>query len=348
MMKRRIRVLVVDDSLLFRNSLAKQLSEDESIEVVATAADPFEARDRIEELLPDVVTLDIEMPRMNGISFLKRLMPQYPLPVVVVSGLNDQVFEAIEAGAVDFVTKPTPRVSKSFDSFFLEIKMKIKIAAGANVSHWKEKPGMSIPIPIPSPERSTTAWKNQVIAIGASTGGTEAIERILKEWQRDMPGIVIVQHMPPVFTSLYAQRLHKSTPFTVKEAQDGDLLLPGMVLLAPGDKHMSLARSGKQYRVQCTEGRKISGHCPSVDVLFESVAVHAGSNAIGILLTGMGHDGARGLLALRRAGAYTIGQDKASSVVYGMPKSAFEIGAVQRQLPLSSIAKSIKQLLHIK
>jgi len=332
-MGKRIKVLVIDDSLLFREMVAQGLGKDSGIEVVGTAADPFMARDKILDLEPDVLTLDVEMPRMDGIQFLKKLMPQYPLPVVMVSSVSEHVFDALNAGAVDFVTKPEVNGQRNLDSFINELIIKIKIASMAKVGHLKKDyAAIQQAGTIGSPSN------NRIIAIGASTGGTEAIYKIIHALPRDMPGIVVVQHMPPVFTAMYAQRLNNSCQMEVKEAQNGDVITPGKVLIAPGgDYHMRINRKGNSYIVECISGEKINGHCPSVDVLFNSVAEKAGANGIGVILTGMGYDGAKGLLNMKKAGAMTIGQDEQSSIVYGMPKVAYDIGAVRKQAPLGNI-----------
>lgn len=329
MIGKKIRVLVVDDSILFREVIARGISSDGNIEVVARASDPFDARDKILEFQPDVMTCDVEMPKMNGIEFIKRLLPQYPLPVIVVSTVSEAVFDAMNAGALDFVTKPDVQSPKSVEGFIKEMIAKIKIAAYAKIPQ-KEAVQSAI---APAEKFST----NKIIAIGASTGGTEAIYSIVKSLPPAMPGIVIVQHIPPVFSGMFAERLNSQTQLRVKEAQNGDYIEPGKVLIAPGDQHMAVRRLGERYRVECIKGEKVNGHCPSVDVLFESVAKAAGSNAIGVILTGMGYDGAKGLLSMRKSGAATIGQDEQSSVVYGMPKVAYSIGAVEKQTSLSSI-----------
>lgn len=338
--KRKIKVLIVDDSLLFRETLAKGIAQDAGIEVVGTAADPYAARDKILEFEPDVMTLDVEMPRMNGIEFLKRLMPQYPIPVVVVSAISDNVFNALNAGAVDFVTKPSTKSELVMRSFINELTIKIKIASIAKVEKWNRKEKVN---------REITANKccetSKILAIGASTGGTEAIYSLLKAMPRDIPGTVIVQHMPPVFTRMYSERLNKACSMEVKEAENGDKVLPGRVLIAPGDYHMRIKKAGSIYVVECFKGEKVNGHCPSVDVLFESVAKVAGKNALGVILTGMGGDGAKGLLAMRKSGARTIGQDEQSCVVYGMPKVAYDIGAVERQVSLDSIPQTVFSML---
>lgn len=340
--RKRIRVLVVDDSILFREVLSRGISSDPNIEVVSLACDPFEARDKIIEYKPDVMTCDIEMPKMNGIEFIKRLLPQYFLPVIVVSSANRTVFDAINAGAVDFVAKPDFSSEKSVENFIFEMIEKIKIASSAKISNAKpEYNNQSI---ISANIKTDT---NRIIAIGASTGGTEAIFHVVKSLPANIPGIVIVQHIPPNFSRMFAERLNNSTSLNVKEARTGDFVEKGSVLVAPGDQHMKIVRVGDSYKVHCYKGDKVNGHCPSVDVLFESVAREAGQNAIGVILTGMGYDGAKGLLSMRRKGARTIGQDEASSVVYGMPKVAFNIGAVEKQASLGNIAQLIYNMLKV-
>lgn len=333
---RKIKVLIVDDSLLFRETLAKEIGKDFGIEVIGTAEDPFAARDEILKLKPDVVTLDVEMPKMDGIAFLKKLMPQYPLPVIVVSSVGKNVFEALDAGAVDFVMKPDMSRPGGMSSFINELIVKIKIASTAKVGSFK-KDYETVKIVT----NHGVDISNMILAIGASTGGTEAIYNVITALPRDMPGILIVQHMPPVFTKLYADRLNNSCKLEVKEAQDGDLVKPGRVLVAAGDFHMRLAKGPSGYYVKCAQGEKVNGHCPSVDVLFDSVAEIARKNAIGVILTGMGADGAKGLLKMRKQGAYTIGQDEKTSIVYGMPMVAYNIGAVAKQLPLDMIPQEI-------
>lgn len=339
---RQIRVLVVDDSLVFRELMVRNLNKDPAITVVATAKDAYEARDAIVECKPDVMTLDIELPRMNGIEFLRKLMPQYPLPVVVISALSDKVFDALNAGAVDFVAKPVVSDKKQLEAFLKnELPVKLKIASTARISNIKKTAFMQ--------ERQSLSVKdnNLVVAIGASTGGTEAIFSVIKEFGTDIPGVVIVQHMPAGFTEMYAKRLDDKCHIKVKEAKTGDRVLPGQALIAPGgDMHMRLVKVNGEYQVECRKGSKVNGHRPSVDVLFDSVAKVAGPQALGIILTGMGGDGAKGLLAMRNAGAKTIGQDESTCVVYGMPKVAYEIGAVMHQEKLSDIAKRTYSLLN--
>lgn len=338
-MRRKIKVLVVDDSIVFREVLRKGLSSDLSIQVVSTANDPFDARDKIIQYEPDVMTCDVEMPKMNGIEFIKRLMPQYPLPTIVVSTVSGAVFDAMNAGAVDFVSKPDVRSVISVENFLNELILKVKIASVCKIpSVNTEIQGNTIYNPLKTD-------CSQIIAIGASTGGTEAISRILKELPQTIPGIVIVQHIPPDFSRLFAERLNNSTVFKVKEAQSGDYIETGTALVAPGNKHMKIIRRGLKYSVECFEGDKVNGHCPSVDILFESVAKEAGDKAIGVILTGMGYDGAKGLLSMRRKGARTIGQDEKTAIVYGMPKVAHNIGAVEKQTSLNNIAKMICSMI---
>lgn len=338
--KRKIKVLIVDDSILFRETLAKGIGQDAAIEVVGTASDPYSARDKIIECEPDVMTLDVEMPKMSGIEFLKRLMPQHPIPVVVVSAVSDNVFNALNAGAVDFVTKPNMKSQMGMQSFINELIIKVKIASTAKVGRWKLEAQNNKEFT--NFDRHQT---NKILAIGASTGGTEAIYSVLKAMPKDIPPTVIVQHMPPVFTRMYSERLNNSCAMEVKEAENGDKLIPGRVLIAPGDFQMRLKKVGSLYSVECVKAEKVNGHCPSVDVLFESVAKYAGSNAVGVILTGMGGDGAKGLLSMRKSGARTIGQDMQSCVVYGMPKVAYDIGAVERQVPLESVSQTIFSML---
>lgn len=338
---RPIRVLVVEDSLVFRELLVQNLNKDPAIEVVAVAKDPFEARDAILKYRPDVMTLDVELPRMNGIEFLRKLMPQYPIPVVVISALSDKVFEALNAGAVDFVAKPVSTGRAQIEDFIHnELSEKVKIASNVKTSNIKKTAMLQT-----AQQPMQLKDNNLIVAIGASTGGTEAIFSVVKDFGQDIPGVVIVQHMPPGFTQMYANRLNNQCQVMVKEAVTGDRVLPGQVLIAPGDKQMRLIKVNGMYQVECKHGEKVSGHCPSVDVLFQSVAKAAKKDAVGVILTGMGGDGAKGLLEMRNAGAITIGQDEASCVVYGMPKVAFDIGAVQYQTELSNIANKVYSVL---
>jgi len=343
---RRIRVLVVDDSVLFREVLSKGISSDPNIEVVATANDAFDAREKIIKYNPDVMTCDIEMPKMNGIDFIKWLLPQHPLPIVVVSSVSDAVFTAMKAGAVDFVTKPDVQSVKSVETFINELITKIKIASAANVSYSKTSNALrEIINRTDSLDRTNTDTQIKVIAIGASTGGTEAIYNVLKSLPPNIPGIVIVQHIPPVFSRMFAERLNNSVQLQVREARSGDYIEKGQVLIAPGDNHMRIRKVGNKLKVEVFNGDKLNGHRPSVDVLFESVAQACGSNAIGIILTGMGYDGAKGLLSMRKNGARTICQDEKSCVVYGMPKVAYNIGAAEKQVSLGKIPQTIISML---
>ncbi len=336
---RKIRVLIVDDSLFFREVLARGISADPNIEVVATAADPFDARDKILKYSPDVMTCDVEMPKMNGIEFIKRLLPQYPLPVIVVSVVSEAVFDAMNAGAVDFVTKPDFQSAHGVPGFINDLAAKIKIAANSKVTVQKTSDFHSL---ITADAKINS---DKIIVIGASTGGTEAIFSILKCLPPTMPGILIVQHIPPVFSRMFAERMNNQTALKVKEAEQGDYVEQGTVLIAPGGRHMKMKKAGARFKVDVFEGDKVNGHCPSVDVLFESAAKEAGSKTIGIILTGMGYDGAKGLLAIRRKGGRTIGQNELSSVVYGMPKAAFNIGAVEKQTALQNIPQLLLTML---
>ncbi|MBE5941852.1 MAG: chemotaxis response regulator protein-glutamate methylesterase [Lachnospiraceae bacterium] len=338
---RKIKVLVVEDSILFQRLLADNLNKDPMIEVIAVASNPYEARDEIIKEKPDVMTLDLEMPRMGGLEFLQKLMPQVPIPTVVISSLSDKVFDAIQAGAVDFVAKPSGKSRVQVESFICnELATKVKIASTVKVDGLK-KPKMEY--------HRVGLLKNRnadkVIAIGASTGGTEAIFDVISKFEADIPGVVVVQHMPPGFTNMYANRLNQQCKVVVKEAEDGDRVLPGQVLIAPGDKQMRLKKVAGHYEVSCQYGERVSGHCPSVDVLFSSVAEQAGKDAVGVILTGMGRDGAAGLLQMRQAGAKTIGQNQESCVVYGMPKEAFLNGAVVYQEHIDHIADRVYRIL---
>ena len=337
-----IKILIVEDSLVFRELLVQNLSKDPAIQVVAVAKDPFEARDAILAHHPDVMTLDVELPRMNGIEFLRKLMPQYPLPVVVISSLSDKVFDALNAGAVDFVAKPAVSSRAQLEEFIKnELLVKIKIASTAKISNIKKVTMAQ------EQQKLAVKGKDLIVAIGASTGGTEAIFSVVKEFGTDIPGIVVVQHMPPGFTEMYAKRLNDQGRIKVKEARTGDRVLPGSMLIAPGgDMHMHLLKVNGVYQVECKKGPRVNGHCPSVDVLFDSVAKVAGRDALGIILTGMGGDGAKGLLAMRQAGAKTIGQDESTCVVYGMPKVAYDLGAVEYQEKLSDIPRRTYALLN--
>ena len=341
---KKIKVLVVDDSVFFRKFLIDNLLKHENIDVVGYAINAYDAKNKIPILKPDVVTLDVEMPGMNGIDFLKKLMVENPIPVLLVSSLNISVFDALSAGAVDFVKKPDMNSKNSVDLFIAKISRKISIASCSKIKiHTPYKINRDIFKSNLSLSKSTL--DSTVIAIGASTGGTEAILTILKELPETIPGIVITQHMPPGFTKMYAERLNKICRISVKEAVNGDKILPGQALIAPGDKQMKVVKMGSTYTVSCYDGEKVSGHMPSVDVLFNSVAEAVGNNAIGVILTGMGKDGAAGLLNMRKKGAYTIGQNKETCVVYGMPMVAYNIGGVCIQAACENIADLIIQKL---
>lgn len=333
--KPKIRTLVVDDSIVFREMLVRGISSDPAIEIVGTAEDAFSAREQLEKLDPDVMTLDIEMPRMGGVEFLHVCMKEHPLPVVVVSSANAALFDALDAGAVDFVAKPEAQRPGSVQSFLQQMCTKIKIASTARVGRMKRPPA--------EPAALSSAGA-QLIAIGASTGGTEAILEVLRDLPRGTPGIVTVQHMPPVFTRMYAERLNNICRIEVREAQNGDRVLPGRALIAPGGFQMRLAKDGEGFFVRVAEGEKVNGHAPSVDVLFHSVADVAGAKAAGVILTGMGGDGAKGLLHMREAGSHTIGQDEKTCVVYGMPMVAYNIGAVEKQMALTAISGELQRL----
>ncbi len=345
---KRIRVLVVDDSAMVREILSRGLALDPEIEVVGQAADPYAARDKIVELHPDVLTLDVEMPKMNGVEFLRRLMPQYPLPVLMVSALTQRgkriTLDALEAGAVDFVSKPNADVARGLNEMLAELRAKVKMAAAVNVSHWKKSKPRAVISQVMNKEALAEST-DKVIAIGASTGGTEAIRQVLMQLPGNTPGVVIVQHMPAGFTKMFAERLNEQCAMSVKEAESGDRILQGRVLIAPGDFHMTVRRCGGIYQVDCKPGDKVCGHRPSVEVLMQSVARQVGVNALGVMLTGMGHDGAEGMAAMRQAGARTLAQDEATSVVFGMPKVAFEKGGVERLVPLPAIAPAIMSLV---
>jgi two-component system chemotaxis response regulator CheB len=334
----KVKVLVVDDSLMFREFISRGISVDSDIEVVAKAVDPFDARDKIIKYDPDVMICDIEMPKMNGIEFISRLLPQHPIPVIVVSSISEAVFDAIKAGAVDFIPKPDVQSRISIEEFVTELNQKIKAAAQIKISNKSRVLNENV-------NQELKFDSKKIIAIGASTGGTEAIFHILKQLPEKIPGILVVQHIPPLFSAMFAQRLNTQTRLKVKEARTGDWVEQGQVLIAPGDQHMKIKKVAEKYRVDVFQGDKVNGHCPSVDVLFDSVAGEAGSNAVGIILTGMGYDGAKGLLAMRNRGARTIGQDEQSCVVYGMPRVAHEIGAVEKQISLSSIHKALFSML---
>lgn len=337
-MKDRIRVLVVDDSPLFREVAAKLMSHDERIEIVATAGDPYEARDKLLEYKPDVMVLDIEMPKMNGITFLEKLIPQFAIPVVICSSTPINAFAAIEAGAVDYVRKPLITNTDELNAFAQELNLRVKVASTAQTV--RSKNVVYKVVKQSSLTKSSTGDK--LIAIGGSTGATEAVPVILSGITRNSPPVLVVVHMPENFTSIYAQRLRQQFPeLDICEARNGMYLKNGSVTIAAGKRHMRAYHDDKGYFITSLMGEKVSGHCPSVDVMFESVAHCAKENAVGVILTGMGSDGAKGLLSIKENGGFTIAQDKESCVVYGMPLVALESGAVTKQLPLDKIAEEI-------
>ncbi|MDR1322350.1 MAG: chemotaxis response regulator protein-glutamate methylesterase [Gracilibacteraceae bacterium] len=358
--KKKIRVLIVDDSHFFRGVLTNGLRQDDRIEVVGTAADAQDAENKIRELRPDVLTLDVEMPGMNGIDFLKKLMSAKPLPVVMVSSLDARVFDILAAGAVDFVPKPKGG-KEALDTFFADLSAKIQIASVAHLRFGRRaaaSDGAAAPAPVPAPApaapaplaalRPAPAAKSSaktILAFGASTGGTDALAEVLRRFPADTPGIVVTQHMPAGFTRMFAERLDKICAMRVKEAENHDPVMTGCILIAPGGFQMGLETAPFGYAVKVAAGEKVSGHCPSVDYLFTSVARVAKSDAVGVIMTGMGGDGADGLLLLRKAGAYTLGQDKDSCVVYGMPMVAFKKGAVCKETGLDLIASEVLQYL---
>ncbi len=340
-----VRVLVVDDSAVVREILTRELARDPEIEIVGSAPDPYVARDKIVLLKPDVVTLDLEMPRMDGIAFLRKLMRYYPLPVIVVSSLTEagsaMALEALEAGAVDVLCKPGgPRTVGQLAE---ELVSKVKTAAHARVRPIVPRPRSAV-----APQKlAMTRTTETVVAIGASTGGTQALQVLLAALPADAPGVLVVQHMPEHFTRSLAERLDRTCAVRVCEAEDGDTLSVGRVLIAPGNRHMVLRRSGASYCVSIKGGPLVNHHRPSVDVLFKSVAQFAGANAVGVILTGMGADGAQGLKAMREAGAETVAQDEASCVVFGMPREAIALGAVSHVAPLESIAGLVVSLADV-
>lgn len=336
MENRKIKVLVVDDSILFRQTLIAHISAQPDFEVVGYAINAFDAKRKIPQLNPDVMTLDVEMPGMNGIEFVKQQMAERPLPVILVSSLNLSVFDALSAGAVNFVRKPDLSSSNSKEQFFATLTAELRTASNAKVRVKKQMqaPAMSAALPA----LSRRVLDSTIIAIGASTGGTEATLAVLEKLPANVPGIVITQHMPEGFTAMYAERLNRICNIAVKEAKNGDIIRPGQALIAPGNMQMEVVRMQTGYAVKCHPGQKVSGHCPSVDVLFGSMAKNVTIHQVGIIMTGMGRDGADGLLKMKEKGAYTIGQDKESCVVYGMPMVAYNIGAVTIQASCDNIS----------
>ena len=353
---RKLRVLIVDDSAAVRQALSDIIAAEPDLEVMATAADPYVAAEKIRRQVPDVILLDIEMPRMDGLTFTRKIMAQRPIPIVICSSLteagSDTTIKALEAGAVDVVSKPRVNTAEFLQESRMRICDVLRAAAHARVSprqrriaaiRVEEKLTADVILPPVRPERATAHVTDTIVCIGASTGGTEALRDILVELPPEAPGIVVVQHMPEKFTAAFARRLDGLCAMSVKEAADGDLVSPGNVLIAPGNFHMLLERVGRQYRAAIRQGPAVSRHRPSVDVLFRSAAQCAGTNALGILLTGMGDDGARGLLEMKNAGARTIAQSEESCIVFGMPKEAIQRGAADKVLALNRIAFEIMQ-----
>jgi two-component system chemotaxis response regulator CheB len=347
--KKRTRVLIVDDSAIVRQALSTLLSSDPEIEVMATASDPFVAAERISDEIPDVITLDIEMPRMDGLTFLRKIMTQHPIPVVICSSLAEDgaqsTLKALEYGAVEIITKPRLGTRQFLEESRTTICEAVKAAARArvNAAHIQHviEPKLTADAILPQATRAMAETTEKVIVVGASTGGTEALRSLLEPLPADAPGIVIVQHMPELFTRAFANRLDGLCAITVKEAETNDTVLRGHALIAPGNHHMLLRRSGARYFVEIKDGPLVCRHRPSVDVLFRSAARYAGPNAVGVILTGMGDDGARGMLEMKQAGAYNVAQDEATSVVFGMPKEAIKLNGVDKILPLQQIPGAI-------
>ena len=349
MSARKITVLIVDDSAVVRQTLKEVLSSDAEIEVIGTAGDPFVAAERISEQEPDVITLDIEMPRMDGLTFLKKIMSQHPIPVVICSSLADNgaqtTLRALEFGAVDIITKPRLGVKGFLEDSRITICDSVKAAASARLNIPRPRhivePKLTADAILAPATNAMLETTEKVVVVGASTGGTEALRALLETLPADTPGIVIVQHMPELFTRAFAARLDSLCSITVKEAETNDTVLRGRALIAPGNHHMLLKRSGARYYVDIKDGPQVCRHRPSVDVLFRSAARFAGQYGVGVILTGMGDDGARGMLEMKQAGAKTIAQDEATCVVFGMPKEAIKLGAADKVLPLQSIAGAI-------
>lgn len=352
-----IKVLVVDDSAVVRQTLSDILLADKDIDEVVTAQDPYVAASRLRQFVPDVITLDVEMPRMDGLSFLQKLMSQHPIPVVMCSSLTEENSEtalrAMEYGAVDIIQKPRMDTKKFLDESKVVICDAVKAAAKASVKRQARVKTISTEkkldadvILSKASSRAMIQTTETIVAVGASTGGTEALRVFVEMLPADFPGVVIVQHMPEHFTTSFAERLDSLSKMTVKEAADGDTVMPGRVLLAPGNRHMVLQRSGARYYVQIKDGPLVSRHRPSVDVLFRSAARYAGRNAVGVIMTGMGDDGAKGMLEMKEAGAQTIAQDEKTCVVFGMPKVAIEMGGVSQVAPLQKIAQAVAKLCY--
>jgi two-component system chemotaxis response regulator CheB len=354
-MANKIRLLIVDDSSVIRTLFTKIFSSDPEIEVVGSAPDPYIAREKLIALKPDVMTLDLEMPRMDGLTFLEKVMEHFPTRTVIISSLSTEGSEtalrALELGAVDVMAKPVIDVKAGFESFASEMTARIKAVAKARMPTRTVIPTVNKGLKLVKPQTESLLLKkttHQILAIASSTGGTEALKHVLPRLPSDLPGTVIVQHMPPVFTKTYADALSKLCPFEVKEAEEGDRVQPGRALIAPGNYHMELVRNGAYYHVKLHQEPLLHGVRPAADFLFKSVAKYAGANAVGLVLTGMGNDGAAGLLEMKKAGSYNIAQDEATCVVYGMPKKAVESGAIDKSIRLDDIAAEIVRQWKLK
>ena len=343
------KVLIVDDSAVVRDLMYSILSQDRDLDVIGSAPDPYIARDKIVKYNPDVITLDVEMPRMDGITFLKKLMKHFPIPVVIVSSLTQEgavtTMKAFEAGAIDVIAKPQMDITKGMDLIAAQIIEKVKTAASARVMKRDDREETLNSHTRTIITRALAQSTHKIIAIGASTGGTEAIREVLTRMPADTPGTVIVQHMPEKFTKAFAERLNEQCKVEVREAREGDGVYPGVALIAPGSHHMVLKRSGARYYVSLNQNPPVFHQRPSVEVLFESVATYAGANAVGLIMTGMGADGAKGLLTMKEAGARTIAQDEKSCVVFGMPKEAIKLGAAEKIVSLRDIPQTLLSLI---
>jgi len=341
----KIKVLIVDDSAIVRKIFSEELSKYADMEIIGTAPDPFVARDKIVNLQPDVITLDIEMPRMDGLTFLKKLMKYHPVPTIIVSSLTPKggkmTLEAMDIGAVDVISKP----GSSYTVGDMSAQLADKIRAAARVRLTKVAPGDGIAPETLEPIRALTQTSHKVVVMGASTGGTEALKIVLSRMPPNSPGILVVQHMPANFTAAFAERLNGLCKISVREARNDDSVTPGTALIAPGNYHMILRRSGARYYVEVKTGPMVHHQRPAVDILFKSTAKYAGANAVGVIMTGMGADGAEGLMEMKRLGAATIAQDEKSCVVFGMPKEAIKLGAVDKVLPLDQIASEIVRMV---
>jgi two-component system chemotaxis response regulator CheB len=350
----KIKVMIVDDSAVVRQTLQEIISSDPRMEVIATASDPFMAAEKLRLQIPDVITLDVEMPRMDGITFLHKLMSQHPIPVVICSSLTEKnsetTLKALEYGAVEIITKPRMGTKQFLEESRIRICDAVSAASMVRVRPISQRtikpaPKLTADAVIAKPSsKAMVQTTEKVVAVGASTGGTEALRTFLETLPHDAPGLVIVQHMPEHFTTAFAKRLDSLCNVTVKEAEDGDSVVRGRALIAPGNRHMLLKRSGARYYVEVKEGPLVSRHRPSVDVLFRSAARYAGKNAVGVIMTGMGDDGAKGMLEMKQAGASTIAQDEATCVVFGMPNEAIKLGGVDKVLPLEGIPSAVLKM----